>query len=200
MKSFPSILLAGLIAASMVGVGVAQDKEKTAEMYSPEEMAAWQKAAAPGPHHARFKNMVGAWNAKNTYWMQPGGDPQVATMKAEYKTKFDGRYLVSKLEGPMMGMPFEGMGIAGYDNVKGVHTMVWCDNMSTSILYSEGECSDECQVETLYMDQKDPITGNDMKVKIITRIIDNDKHVFEYYMINPDGSEFKSMEIVYTRP
>jgi hypothetical protein len=197
------VVLVGLVVIAP-GVGITQDEKNTAEgksteAYSSEEMAAWQKAGTPGPHHAHFKDLVGMWNAENKYWMQPGMDPQIASMKAEYKLVFGGRYVVATLDGDMMGMPFQGMSISGFDNVKGVHTMAWIDNMSTSILYSEGTCSDNCKVETHHFVQKDPMTGNDMKVKTVTRHLDNDKHVFEYFMVNPDGSEFKSMEITYTR-
>jgi hypothetical protein len=203
VKSFLLILLVGLVIFAPVA-GVAQDKKATAEdkaseMYSPEEMAAWQKVAAPGSHHAHYKDLVGSWNAETKYWMAPGTNPQVTMLKAEYKLKFDGRYLVSTLEGTMMGMPFQGMGISGYDNVKGVHTMVWVDNMSTSTMFCEGECSDNCKIETHHFVQKDPMTGNDTKVKVVTRFVDKNKHLFEYYMVSPDGSEFKSMEITYTR-
>jgi hypothetical protein len=187
-----------------VGAALAQDEKKTATgsesaTYSPEEMDAWQKSATPGPHHARFKDMVGAWNAQCKMWMQPGTEPQVAQLKAEYKLLFDGRYVVGTIDGEMMGMPFHGMGISGYDNVKGVHTTMWCDNMSTAMMFSEGQCSDDCKVETYHSVYMDPMTGKDMQIKLVTRYVDKDKHVFEYFMVNPDGSEFKSMEITYTR-
>jgi len=203
VKSFFVTVCVLVLAVFVAGAGLAQDNQKAGEKKaaspSPEEMAAWQKAATPGPHHAHFKDLAGAWNAECKYWMQPGTDPQVEKMKTEYKLVFGGRYLTSTLEGTMMGMPFSGMGIAGYDNVKGVHTMVWLDNMSTTLFYSEGTCSDNCSVETHHMTQMDPMTGSEVKVKTVTRFVDNDKHVFEYFMVNPDGSEFKSMEIVYTR-
>ncbi len=205
MKRTLSKLFVGFfVAALAAGSAVAQDEKKTEKgaepaVQSSEEMDAWQKSATPGPHHAHFKDMVGTWNAECKVWMQPGAEPQIAPLKAQYKMLFDGRYLVQTIDGDMMGMPFHGMAIAGYDNVKGVHTMVWCDNMSTSTLYSEGQCADQCKVETHNTVQKDPMTGNDMKVKTVTRFVDNNKHVFEYFMVGPDGNEFKSMEITYTR-
>jgi hypothetical protein len=143
--------------------------------------------------------MVGTWKAVNKMWMQPGTDPQIAEMKAEYKLLYDGRYLLQTLEGEMMGMPFRGMGISGFDNLKGKHTMVWFDNMSTATLFCEGDCAEHCTVETHYFSNINPATGDEEKTKTVTRIIDDNKHVFEYFMIGADGSEFKSMEITYTR-
>ncbi|UCG52788.1 MAG: DUF1579 domain-containing protein [Candidatus Latescibacterota bacterium] len=206
MKKVMFLVTVGLITAVLVSSFAVAGQEKTAGekakehgQPSPEEMAAWQKAATPGPHHKLYKDMVGMWNAECTYWMQPGAEPQVAPLKAEFKMLFGDRYLVQTIEGEMMGMPFKGMGISGYDNLKGVHTMVWIDNMSTATMYSEGECAENCTVETHHSVHKDAMTGMDQKVKTVSRIIDKDKHVFEYYMVDPSGGEFKSMEITYTR-
>ncbi|MEJ2720645.1 MAG: DUF1579 family protein [bacterium] len=154
MKKLLPILAAGVLATALAaGSPAAQGEkgvEKSAEssMYTAEEMAAWQAAGTPGPHHTHFKDLVGRWNAECTMWSQPGSEPQTAALTAEYKLLFDGRYLLQNIDGVMMGMPFHGMAVSGYDNVKGVHTMVWFDNMSTSTAYSEGQCTDNCQVET----------------------------------------------------
>jgi uncharacterized protein YxjI len=99
----------------------------------------------------------------------------------------------------MMGMPFQGMSIGGYDNIKGKHTLVWIDNMSTATVYSEGACSDNCTVETHEYTQKDPMTMKDTKVKMVSRITDKNNRVLESYIIGDDGKEFKTMEIKYTR-
>jgi hypothetical protein len=197
------IALIALAVATVLATGfvLAQEKAKTQEQPqpSPEEMAAWQKAATPGPHHQHYAEMAGAWKAETKIWMQPGTEPMLSEMKATCDVLFDGRYCVEKIEGTMMGMPFQGMSVAGYDNVKGKHTMVWIDNMGTGTIYSEGDCSDNCTVETQQYTFKDPMTGKDVKVKMVARTIDKNKHVLESFMIGDDGSEFKNMEIVYTR-
>jgi len=38
----------------------------------------------------------------------------------------------------MMGMPFEGIGINGYDNLKKKFVSTWIDNMGTMIVMSTG--------------------------------------------------------------
>jgi len=195
------ILSIAVVAASVTAGALAQEKAKTGEQpqFSPEEMAAWQKAATPGPHHQHFAEMAGTWKASIKIWMQPGTEPTMSETKAVCEVLFGGRYLVEKIEGTMMGMPFQGMSIAGYDNVKGKHTMVWIDNMGTGTIYSEGDCSDNCTVETQVYTYKDPMTMKDTKVKMVGRKIDANKHVLESFMIGEDGKEFKNMEITYTR-
>ena len=40
--------------------------------------------------------------------------------------------------GDMMGSPFSGIGLNGYDNNTGKYVSTWMDTMSTAILYFEG--------------------------------------------------------------
>lgn len=202
MRKTVVLMLAIAVALAAVTTGaLAQEEAKTGEppQFSPEEMAAWQKAATPGPHHQSFAAMAGNWKASTKMWMKPGTEPMMSEMKAVCEVLFDGRYMVEKIEGTMMGMPFQGMSIAGYDNVKGKHTMVWIDNMGTGTICSEGDCSDNCTVETQVYSYKDPMTMKDTKVKMVSRKIDANKHVFESFTIGEDGKEFKNMEITYTR-
>ena len=47
-----------------------------------------------------------------------------------------------------------------------------------------------------------PVIGPDgkpMKMKMVTKTIDDDHETFEMYMIGPDGKEMKGMTIEYTR-
>lgn len=196
---FLAILALGALgAAFVVGVSLAGDQDKKAE-YNEQEMKAWMEAMAPGEHHKHFAKLEGEWNAAVTTWQAPGIDPVKAEGKSTYKVILGGRYLMQDFKGAMMGMPFEGIGISGFDKVAGKHTAVWIDNFGTQTMYSEGMCSDHCMKETHETTMKSPMTGEDMKIKMITTIIDDNKHVFEYYMPAPDGSMFKTMEIVYTR-
>ena len=49
-----------------------------------------------------------------------------------------GRYLEQRFKGDIMGMPFEGIGYTGYDNVKKQYWGTWMDNMSTGMMTSTG--------------------------------------------------------------
>jgi len=200
-RTVVTIIALAALAATIAGGVYAQEKAKTGEQppMSPEEMAAWQKAATPGPHHQHFAEMAGAWKASMKIWMQPGTDPMISETKAVCEVLMDGRYCAERIEGNVMGMPFQGMSIAGYDNVKGKHTMVWIDNMGTGTIYSEGDCSDDCTVETQFYTYKDPLTMKEMKVKMVSRKIDANKRVLESYMIGEDGKEFKNMVVTYSR-
>ena len=60
-----------------------------------------------------------------------------------------------------------------------------------------GACSDDGKVTTHTTTQKSPMGGPDMNIKMVSRVVSNDQHIFEYFVIGPDGGEFKAMEITY---
>jgi len=94
-------------------------------------MEAWQKAATPGEVHAFLAKKSGKWKITGKMWMAPGTDPVVSESTAVAEMILGGRFLKEEMKGTSMGMPFEGLGITGYDNTTGIVTSVWYDNMGT---------------------------------------------------------------------
>lgn len=160
-------------------------------------MEEWQKAMTPGPEHKMLSNMVGEWNGDISMWMEPGQPPQTSKGTVKYESIFDGRYIVGNFTGNMMGMPFSGMEISGYDNVKKVFFSSWYDNMGTGVMYVEGTFDKATNTGHYTGETLDPM-GNKMKVREVVTIIDKDHSKFEMYMDAGTG-EMKSMEISYTR-
>lgn len=157
-------------------------------------------AMSPGEHHAEMEGLVGEWKATVKIWQAPGTEPVVSEGRTTYETALGGRYLQQSFEADMMGMPFEGIGISGFDNSRKKHTMMWIDNMGTAMMISEnGSCSDDGKVTTHTTTRKSPMGGPDMHIKLVNRILSEDQHVFEYYVIDAEGGEFKAMEITYDR-
>jgi hypothetical protein len=195
------VMVTALIAGAATSLVFAdkQDKAKSAESgMTPEQMAQWQSAATPGEHHQHLKGFVGEWNTTIKSWQAPGAEPEVSTGKSTVELVMGGRYALEHFEGTMMGMPFRGLGVIGYDNVAKKHTTVWLDNMSTQMLYSEGNCSNHCMTTTFQATMRSPF-GGEVKMRFVTNVVDDNKRLFEYYMIGEDGAEFKSMEITYER-
>lgn len=184
-----AVICLALVSAPML----AQTEADEAAM-----MEAFEKAAAPGPHHEAMARLAGKWNATMRMWEQPGAKPAVYEGTMTNKMVMGGRYMEQIFEGEVMGQPMSGRGVAAFNNVTGKHTGVWYDSLSTQIAYSEGDCNKDHTVETAYLKTHDPM-GNEVNAKLVTRVVSDDEHVFEYYMLLPDGGEFKSMEIVYKR-
>jgi hypothetical protein len=49
-----------------------------------------------------------------------------------------GRFIMMKYSGTMMGQPFEGIQIVGYDNMQGKYLTFWIDNSSTAFFLLSG--------------------------------------------------------------
>src|SRR6266436_3027817 len=77
---------------------------------------------------------------------------QKAEMEAYIKAGTPGEEVAST----MMGAPFTGHGMTGFDNVTGKYWSTWNDSMSTGVMLSEGTC-DAQKVCTFTGTWNDPI-------------------------------------------
>ena len=133
-------------------------------------------------------------------WMQPDTPPMVSTGAGTAEMILGGRYLLEKMSGTAMGMPFEGMGITGYDNMTGVVTSVWYDNMGTMTLVATGKYEKPGTPLELSGTMLDPMSGMEMKVRMVTTFISDDASKFEYFVTPPgDAPEMLNMVLEYSR-
>ncbi len=160
-------------------------------------MAEMMKISAPGPMHALLASLAGKWKTSVKSWMGP--EPTVSEGTCEGTMIMGGRYLESKHSGNMMGMPFEGMEILTYDNMKKQFTSVWIDNMAPMLTFgSDGQVDASGKVITMHTSMPNPVTGQMEAYTYVTTITDKDHHRF---VMNgsKDGKDYKVMEIDYTR-
>ena len=162
------------------------------------EQKAWQAYMTPGESHKMLAESAGDWTEQITMWMDPSAPPTTTTTTTKSEMIMGGRYLVSKTSGEMMGMPFEGMSIMGYDNAKKVYTSTWVDNMGTGVIYMEGPWDEASKSVNFKGKGVDPITGKEVMMRQVVKIIDNDTQEFIMYD-NKNGTETKTMEIKSSR-
>jgi uncharacterized protein DUF1579 len=180
---------------------LAQDKPKepAAPAMGGPEMEAMMKAMSPGEQHKHLARLAGDWTFTNKMWMAPGQPPSESSGTMHGETILDGRYVQSVWKGNMMGMPFEGHGTDGYDNVAKKYVSSWIDNMGTGILYSTGSCDTDghkCETKGSMMD---PMTGKDSYMRSVISWTGNDSFVMEMFGPDPSGKEFKWMEMSVKR-
>jgi len=160
-----------------------------------EMMKIMEAMGTPGPAHKALDHFVGNWKAEVKCWMEPGAAPNVSHATAKAKWILNGHFLEEEFHGEMMGKPFTGRSLMGYDNFKQTFNTVWVSDMQTSMFTSEGKGDNGNKVITLEGMASCAATGRkDMPMKTVFRVLMPDKHVFE--MFN-DG--VKTMEITYTR-
>jgi hypothetical protein len=157
-----------------------------------------EAAGRPGPAHKALDALVGNWKAEVKCWMEPGSQPAVSHGTAEASWTFKGRFLEEEFHGEMMGQPFTGRTLLGYDNTKQTFNSLWISDTATSMFNSEGKGDSGNKVITLEGKASCAATGRkDVPMKTVLRVLGPDKHVLEMF----DGSQgnAKTMEITYTR-
>jgi hypothetical protein len=187
------------VALSVTTAAFAADAPKTPSAEQQAMMEKMTKAAMPGPQHEMLKKLAGDWNATVTLQMDPAQPPTVEQSTSTVTVVMD-RYCQEVVSGQMMGQPFSGMGLTGYDNVIGKYVSTWVDNMGTGIMTSTGTADASGKVITWTSTMSDPITGKPTKERMVTTIKDDDHHTLEMYGTPPgQKKEMKTMTIEYTR-
>lgn len=164
-----------------------------------EMMAKMQEAGTPNENHAVLNGMVGSWDHTAKWWKAPGTEPDVTTGTTEAKWILGGRFVEGIVTGTMMGQPFEGKSIVGYDNVKKEYTSIWIDSMMTGMMVSKSTYDAATKTFSETGDFSCPFMGPNTKYRGAIKLIDDNSYVYEMYMTGPDGAEMKTMEITYTR-
>ncbi len=165
------------------------------EVDKQEMMKKMVEAGTPGPAHKALDAFVGNWKAEVKCWHEPGEQPQVSQGTAKAGWTLNGHFLEEEFQGEMMGKPFRGLSLIGYDNTKQTFNSVWVSDMQTSMFVSEGRGENGNKVITLEGKANCPATGRkDVLMKSVFRVLGPDRHVFEMY----DGNT-KTMEITYSR-
>lgn len=153
-------------------------------------------AGSPGPGHKAMEHFAGDWQCDVKCWMEAGGQPEQSSATAKATWIMGGRFLQEEFHGQMMGRPFNGRTILGFNNIKQTFQSVWVDDMNTAMFVSEGRGDNK--VITLEGESSCAATGRTkVPMRVVLRVIGPDKHLFEMY----DGSRdnLKTLEITYTR-
>jgi len=190
-----------LLAVCTIFAGTAFAQDPQGQPLTPEqqaEMEAFAKAGAPGAPHQALAATAGNYDLKVRSWMEPGGPPMEETGTATRAMTLDGRVRVEMVSSAMMGAPYTGHGMQGYDNVTGKYWSTWNDSMSTGLMVSEGTCNADksCSFTGSW---NDPIKKAPVTARMMTRWTSPTTEVFEMYGPGRDGKEMKMMEITYTK-
>jgi len=161
-------------------------------------MKAMQDMSAPGKEHEALKPMAGAFTCATKMHM-PGAPPMESTGTVERKWMLGNRYMAEEFKGNMMGMPFEGFGICGYDKLQKFYHSYWVDTMGTGVWYQTGTADASGKNFTFTGENFDPMTMSKKKGKATTEVISNDKHVMKMFEIGADGKDNLVFEMTCTR-
>jgi len=214
MKIERGLASVGLVAGLVLGGVLAADNETTpvrvgspkaatpakAEL-SPEDqmMANWQKAATPGAEHKVLENFAGHWLSHVKLQMDPSQPAQESDGTADGQIVLGGRFAHVIHKGTMMGQPFEGMMLLGYDNIAKKYVSTWVDNMGTAIVHYDG--SFDRHTHRLMMGARfvDPMTLKPTRTRSVTTFASATNWTYQEFTIEPDGKERLVLTITFTK-
>jgi hypothetical protein len=153
-------------------------------MSQAEMMKKWEESLRLGQHHKDLAYTVGTWDGVIEFPPMPGM-PAMPPSKVEGTGAWliEGRWASFRVKGTLMGKPYEGFGISGFDATKKKHVASWVDNGNTAMHYYEGTVVDPTgAVVALYGTLDEFLTGeHDKPVRYTRRKVSDDKFVLEIW-------------------
>ena len=194
------LLTGGLLTAAVLFAGFVRAQEKMPEMTPAQkaEMEAYMKAGTPGAPHQRLSAQSGTYDIKIKAWHEPGTPPTEDLGTAIRSMLLGDRVQLEELTTTMMGMPYSGHGMTGYDNGTKKYWATWNDNMSTGLMVSEGTCDDQGAC-TFTGTWNDPVTKKVARYRMMSKWTSPTTEIFTMYGPDRKGKDYKMMEITYTK-
>lgn len=159
---------------------------------------AWPAFMMPGEEHKVMAAETGNWRLEFFFFSAPGTAPQKGQGLSTHSAILGGRYYQSVHQGNIMGMPFEGQALIGYDNHRKIYFSTWIDNMGTDILYSEGQYNAREKRIELTGKRTDPTTGEPVPCKQFMIYTDEDNMTLQRFD-QSGAQEFLSLEVRFMR-
>lgn len=180
---------------------ISSTKEKEEYPVSIDTTAA--KFPVPGEFHKMLARSNGTWIGEATLQFSPDALPINGGTSILINTMvMGGLYQVSEIKGnQLMGKPWTGLRITGYDNVRKIFTRAMVgDGEAAGGVAMEGPWDEATKSITMPFKKFNSSTGKELNLKEVYKIIDNNTEVLEIYGTDPKtGKEFKKLNVKWTR-
>ena len=134
-----------------------------------------------------------------TATMDPSKPPEKSEGTSEGMLLLGGRFVQVQHHGTMMGQPFEGVMLLGYDNLRKKYTSSWVDNMGTQIASYDGTWNAAKKSLTMAGHFLDPMSGKPAHTRSVTAFPDANTMTYDEYMMGPDGKEMHGLHIDFKK-
>ena len=144
----------------------------------------------PQKEHEFLEKLVGDWNV--TLFVMG----EEIEGKEHNELIAGGLWLTSEFSANMMGQPFQGHGILGYDTKKKKYVSVWVDPSRTDLIIMEATMKGTTRSGTTMMIG---MTGEKVETKVVETMPDDNHRLLRFLQKGPDGKEMQLMKIEYKR-
>ena len=189
-KLIAAALMTAACAACFVAGQVSAEEESGGGFPMPE----WTKM---GKEHESFKKLAGEWDISQKMWMMPGQPPMESKAFSSSKLLWGGRFVEMDYRGDMMGTPFKGRLLMGFDRVDKKYVSVWMENLSAYMSISYGTEKDG--VITYTMNDPDYMTGQKKKTQMQMKWVDDDTYTLTFVDDSGAGEPRTTMQMTYSR-
>jgi Protein of unknown function (DUF1579) len=178
-----------LLILGAVGVLLAAPAARTQDKGKPPD--------DPGPIHKELARRAGEYVTVSKFSLKPGEPPMESKGNAKIKSVVDGRFLLEEHTGTMLGKPYTGLRLLGYNNATKKYEATWTYSMATGMMSLSGTGTDGRTIEWVasYVDPQ----GEKQTLYVLTRFVDDDQFTVELYSKTPDGAQGVSMKTTYRR-
>jgi hypothetical protein len=145
--------------------------------------------------HAEINKLVGRWDAVTRMTM-PGMPTSEEKGKEINSAVCNGLWVWSDFQGTMMGQPFEGHALIGYDPAKKKVVSYWVDSMNAAMTESAGTLDPKTRSLTATGTTYDP-TGQKIPTKEVSAW--QDDHTRTLRMTMGEGEQACTLEIDFKR-
>jgi hypothetical protein len=200
MHRWTSLVLATTVFVACESTGRETKPTSAAPMSEEEMMKKMTELGTPGPGQKKLEPLVGTFKVTAHMWNDASAPETTSEGTSVGEWIFDGRYVKTKFDGNMMGAPFTGHGLTGFDNSSGKYQSFWVDSMSTGMMpIAAGTMDASGKVLTSTRTYFDPLFAKTITTREVYTFVDADHHTFEWFQPGADGKEFRMMKLDYVR-
>lgn len=162
-----------------------------------DHVSAWKAAGEPSEQHRKLAGLEGDWNFTTTWWASAEAPGVESSGTSTFAVLFDGRYVEQQMTATVLGEPYEGRGVLGFDKRLNRYVSSWIDNRQTSITHAEGTHDDAGAIHLNASHHVDPLVGDAGGGRLVLTL--GDEPSLEWHDIGADGQEFRASETRYSR-
>jgi hypothetical protein len=141
-----------------------------------------------------FEKDVGLWDAEVEIHPGPGAPSLKMKAVSENRRIAGGRWLIVDYKADT---GFEGHGVYGWDDARGIYVGTWVDSMQTAIARSEG--SWDPATRTMSFVTEISHQGRVLRYREVTQTIEDGVQVYRNLVPATDGGEFEMIRATYRR-